>query len=61
MLVKQDCVADLGMEEKGNYTPIFKTGFADKNEFPFENGWLINANEQLSNSTFRSVQAITVN
>ncbi|MEP7237836.1 MAG: futalosine hydrolase [Ferruginibacter sp.] len=61
ILIKQDCFADLGMEEKGNYTPIFKTGFVDENEFPFENGWLVNANERLSNSTLQAVKAITVN
>ena len=44
VLVKQDCFADLGIEEKENYTPIFETGFADKNESPFEIGCLVKRN-----------------
>ena len=47
VMVQQDCFADLGMEEKGNYTPIFNTAFTDKNEFPFTDGWLMNADENL--------------
>ncbi len=61
VLVKQDTFGDLGMEEKENFTPIFETGFADKNEFPFKNGWLMNANEILITSALSSVKAITVN
>lgn len=61
VLVKQDCFADLGIEEKENYTPIFETGFADKNEPPFENGWLVNRIEHLNTATLPLVKAITVN
>jgi futalosine hydrolase len=60
-LVKQDCFADIGIEEKGNYTPIFKTELLDKNEFPFVNGWLINTNESLKKSDLPAAKAITVN
>jgi futalosine hydrolase len=61
LLVKQDCFADLGIEEKENYTPIFETGFADKNEPPFENGWLINRTDHLHTAALPLVKAITVN
>ncbi|MEO6253282.1 MAG: futalosine hydrolase [Ferruginibacter sp.] len=61
VLVKQDCFADLGIEEKENYTPIFETAFADKNEPPFENGWLVNRTDYLNTSTLLLVKAITVN
>ncbi len=61
VLVKQDCFADLGMEEKGNYTPVFKTAFADKDEFPFTDGWLMNADENLKYIDLPKVKAITVN
>jgi len=61
VLVKQDCFADLGIEEKENYTPIFETGFADKNEPPFENGWLVNKADYLNTSALPLVKAITVN
>lgn len=61
VLVKQDCFADLGMEEKGNYTPIFNTAFADKDEFPFTDGWLINTDENLKYIDLPKAKAITLN
>ena len=61
VFVKQDCFADLGIEEKENYTPVFKTEFADKDEFPFKNGWLINPEENLIKLNLPLVKAITVN
>jgi futalosine hydrolase len=60
-LVKQDCFADIGIDEKENYYPVFKTEFADENEFPFTNGWLLNADENLAYSDLPAVKAITVN
>ncbi|MGB4845602.1 MAG: futalosine hydrolase [Ferruginibacter sp.] len=59
--VKQDCFADAGMEENDNYTPIFETEFADSNEFPFDNGWLIKIHEYLKTSDLIQVKARTVN
>jgi futalosine hydrolase len=61
VLIKQDTFGDLGIEEKENYTSIFESGLADKNEFPFENGWLVNRNEIFKTSTLLAVKAITVN
>ncbi|MBK8521573.1 MAG: futalosine hydrolase [Chitinophagaceae bacterium] len=61
VLVKQDCFADLGIEEKGNYTPVFNTAFADKDEFPFTDGWMINTDENLKYSDLLNAKAITVN
>lgn len=61
VLVKQDCFADLGIEEKENYTPIFETAFADKNEPPFVNGWLVNKTHYLNKTALSLVKAITVN
>jgi futalosine hydrolase len=61
VLVKQDCFADLGMEEKGNYTPVFNTAFADKDEFPFTDGWLMNADDNSKYIDLPKVKAITVN
>lgn len=60
-LVKQDCFADIGVVEKETFTPIFETGLSDKNEFPFENGWLINKHKNLLNNHLTSLSAITVN
>ncbi|MBL0200174.1 MAG: futalosine hydrolase [Chitinophagaceae bacterium] len=61
VMVQQDCFADLGMEEKGNYTPIFNTAFTDKDEFPFTNGWLINTDENLKYIDLPKAKAITLN
>ena len=61
VLVMQDCFADLGIEEKGIYSPIFRTGFANKDEFPFTDGWLLNTHEALLKTNLPKVKAITVN
>ena len=61
VLVQQDCFADLGIEEKEIYNTIFNTGFADKDEFPFTNGWLINTHEALLTTGLPKVKALTVN
>ena len=61
VLVKQDCFADVGIEEKGNYTPIFNTDFTDKDEFPLADGWLMNTDDNLKYSNLPKAKAITVN
>src|SRR5882757_10157230 len=43
-LINKDSFGDIGIEEKGNFTTVFDMGFADKNVFPFDDGWLINKN-----------------
>lgn len=61
VLVKQDTFGDIGMEEKENFISIFETGFVGKNEFPFQDGWLVNADEMNKLSDLAAVKAITVN
>ena len=61
LMVQQDCFADVGMEEKEIYTPVFNSGFADKDEFPFTNGWLVNSNKILLKTSLQKVKALTVN
>jgi futalosine hydrolase len=61
VLVQQDTFADIGMEEKESFKSIFQSGFADKDAFPFSNGWLINSNTIFSGSLLPVVKAITVN
>ena len=61
VLIKQDAFADLGMEEQEVFSPIFQTGFANKDSFPFSDGWLVNSNPLLDNYPLRSVAGITVN
>jgi futalosine hydrolase len=61
VLVKQDAFGDIGMEENKEFTPIFKSNFADANEFPFSDGWLINPSKLFFVSKLNNVKAITVN
>ena len=61
VLIKQDAFGDLGMEEKGNFTTVFDAGFANKNELPFTDGWLINNHTILDNTLLKTVAAVTVN
>ncbi len=61
VLAKQDTFADIGMEEKNNFTPVFQSEFSDKDAFPFNDGWLINSNNIFSHSLLPAVKAITVN
>ena len=61
LLVKQDIFADIGMEEKGYFTSIYETGFTEKNEFPYQDGWLINDHAIFNFSKLQNVKAITIN
>jgi len=61
VFVNQDTFGDLGIEEKERFTPIFETDLFNKNEFPFENGWLVNKNKILQQSTLEVVKAVTIN
>ncbi len=61
VLVERDCFADIGMQEKGIFTPIFKTGFVKPTEFPYKNGWLINKGIKAIKLTLKLVKAVTIN
>lgn len=60
VVIKQDTFGDIGMEEGGNFTSIYKTGFYAKDEFPFVDGWLVNPNDLLNSFSLPVVKAITV-
>lgn len=59
--VRQDTFGDLGTEEKENFSSLFDSGLAGKNEFPFTDGWLVNNNELTKKIDLNSVTAVTVN
>lgn len=61
VMVKKDTFGDIGIEEKGKLNSIFESGFMDKNEFPYTNGWLVNDNAFLENINLPLVNAITIN
>lgn len=61
VLVKMDTFGDIGIEEKGKLYSVFETGFIDKNEFPYTNGWLVNDNAVFEKINLPLVNAITIN
>jgi len=61
VLVKQEAFGDLGMEEKAIFTSVFDAGFANKNNHPFTDGWLINEHPLLDNTALQIVKGVTVN
>ncbi|HET8572526.1 MAG TPA: futalosine hydrolase [Edaphocola sp.] len=40
LLVGQEMAGDIGAEDEEGFTPIADMGFADKDAFPFRDGWL---------------------
>jgi futalosine hydrolase len=61
VFIKQDTFGDLGTEEKNNFSSVFQSGLADKNESPFEDGWLFNKNEIVNRLKLKSIKAVTIN
>ena len=61
VIVRQDTFADIGMEESCEFTSIFQTAFADKNKFPFSDGWLVNEYAYVKNPNLPLVNAVTIN
>lgn len=61
VVVKEDTFGDEGIEEKGILKTIFENGFGNKNDFPFNNGWLLNNHSLLQKIDLPSAKGITVN
>lgn len=61
VVVGKDTFGDIGMEEKRHFTSIFNTPFYDKDQFPFEKGWLVNPNNLAGSLSLPIVNAITIN
>ena len=61
VLVQKDFFADLGILEKDELKNLFDVGLAQKNEAPYNDGWLENENKFLLQSTLKKTTAITVN
>jgi futalosine hydrolase len=59
--VRKDSFADIGIEESSVFTSIYQTTLADKNKFPFIDGWLVNEYPHLKNEELPLVNAITIN
>ena len=61
VIVGQDTFGDIGMEESAEFTSVYQTPFADKNKFPFTDGWLVNEYAYIKNPNLPWVNAITIN
>ncbi len=61
VLVEKDCFADLGANEKDAFHTLHDLGLANKNNFPYLQGWLVNKNPFLKSSDLPHAKAITVN
>jgi futalosine hydrolase len=61
VLIKKDTFADLGIYEKGNFKTLFEENFIKKNDFPYQDGWLVNHTIGLDKNTLPWVNAVTVN
>jgi futalosine hydrolase len=61
VIVRQDTFADIGMEELSEFTSIYQTAFADKNKFPFTDGWLVNEYAYVKNQNLPLANAISIN
>jgi futalosine hydrolase len=61
VFVKQDAFGDLGIEENKFFTPLTSSGFANTNNFPYADGWLINGNGIPKDTSLKCVKAVTVN
>lgn len=61
VLIQKDCFADLGIFENGQLGSVFSHGFANPNEFPFQDGWLVNPSALLETISLPKRSAISVN
>jgi futalosine hydrolase len=59
--IDRDSIADLGVTEKGKFHSVFSMGLENPNEFPWENGWLVNDHEILKSTNLEKHSAVTVN
>ena len=57
--VGEDCFADLGVDDRGDFISLFNTKLASPEEPPYTSGLLINPNSGISG--LKKVSAITVN
>jgi len=61
VLVQQDCFADIGVMENNAFKSAFDLGFHNRDQFPFQDGWLINEGAIISHSSLKKVKGLTVN
>jgi len=60
-IIGKDAFADIGINEKGTFRTLFETGLAKENDFPYNDGWLVNEHEYFRYPSLFVVKGITVN
>lgn len=61
VVVEKDVFADIGVWENNHFSSLFELGFANKNDHPYHEGWIVNTHKVLQRSPLKKVNAITVN
>jgi futalosine hydrolase len=61
VIVKRDRIADLGVEEKGQWHDLVDLRLAHENDTPYSEGWMVNESNRLEQYELRLVDAITIN
>ncbi len=61
VVAQTDAFADLGAEERKKFSDLFALGLLDINDFPFNDGRLVNTSAILSSLPWKKVEAVTVN
>ena len=60
-IIEKDAFADIGINEKGTFRTLFETGLAKENDFPYNDGWLVNEHEYFRYPSLFVAKGITVN
>lgn len=61
VLVKSECVGDLGVQENGRFHSPFDMRLIDANAWPWQDGRLPNGNKLLSQMELAAAEGVTVN
>jgi futalosine hydrolase len=60
VIVSQDTFAEAGAKEGGKIISLFNMGLQDANEYPYQNGWLINNHELVNSKRYKVASAVTI-
>lgn len=62
VLVKQEQIGDSGVLENGHFATLFDMALAEKNQYPWTDGWLMNKNLSIASMAgLKQVSGVTVN
>lgn len=61
VVVKKEAIADQGVTEQAMLKTLFDLKLAQRNQYPYTNGWLVNKSSILAATRLRKVTGISVN